>query len=734
MKYAISFISLLLAFQPGFAKENPEITLEKIWLQYTFHPKHPQGLESMKDGEHYLVLESGNDIQQLNRYSYKTGKKVSTLFTNDLKDTGGKPIKISSFEISEDENRLLLAVNTESIYRHSSRSNYYITDLKNPSYKILEEKLQLARFSPDGKRVSYVKDNNLYVYNIAGKTTAQITKDGVRNKIINGSPDWVYEEEFALVKAYEWSPDSRYIAYYRFDESGVREFSFPQYNGLYPENYVYKYPKVGEDNSVVSIHVYDLLEGKQIPIKVQGDYEYIARIHWTNSPGILALQVLNRAQNQFRLQFADVETGTAISMVKEESDTYVEVEDITFLKESQAFIRMSEKDGFYQPYYYEYKVQKENIDQPYIVEAPVSLAEKSRVVSKYIGFNEKNMTAYYEAVKKGEPHRREVIAYSLKSQKGGVLPFPEGVGHVAPSSNFSYFIKTTSRSFEPPKFTLHDGGGKLVRTIEDNQSLKDTLNQYNISQKEFFTMENRTGTTLHGWMIKPPDFDPKKTYPTLMFVYGGPGSQTVMDYWGGFNDMWYQMLVRKGYIIVSVDNRGTGARGREFKNCTYGKLGKLETEDQIDAAKWLGKQSYIDAQRIGIWGWSYGGYMSTLCLAKGAEFFKMAMAVAPVSNWKYYDTIYTERYMGLLKDNGQSYDDNSPINHVEKIKGKYLLVHGTADDNVHFQNTTELINALVDNDIQFDLGVYPNRNHGIYGGNTRYHLYKKMTNFILESL
>jgi dipeptidyl-peptidase-4 len=559
----------------------------------------------------------------------------------------------------------------------------------------------------------------------------------MKNSIINGAPDWVYEEEFALVKAYEWSNDSKCLAYYKFDESLVKEFSFPLYGSLYPENYVYKYPKAGEDNAKVNVFIYHVADGKQVAVKAEADHEYIPRIKWVPSNDMLSVQFMNRLQNYISLELVDRNTGLSITLHQDQSDTYLEVQDAYFLKNKRAFLWTSENSGFNHIYYYEFDERNSKEIGATLITKKMALNDGEDVVTNIIGVNEEKNTVLYTFADKYNPTDRLTIRKSLDPsamEPPMPLPVPSGFTRVEPSVGFKYYVVYSSSVITPTIVTIHNEEGHPVRALEENRALQDTLKNYHIVFKQFFKFKNRNGDELVGWMIKPPNFDPVKKYPVLMYVYGGPGSQTCINAWGGANDMWFQMLAAKGYIVASVDNRGTGGRSEAFRTCTYGQLGKLETEDQIDAAKHFGRMNFVDESRIGIWGWSYGGYMSTLCLEKGADVFKMAIAVAPVTNWRYYDSIYTERYMGLPDLNGESYDENSPINHVDMIKGKFLLVHGTADDNVHFQNSAELVDAMVKNNVQFDMAMYPNKNHGIYGGNTRYHLFSKMTSFIFENL
>ncbi|MGB0391969.1 MAG: DPP IV N-terminal domain-containing protein, partial [Salibacteraceae bacterium] len=533
--------------------------------------------------------------------------------------------------------------------------------------------------------------------------------------------DWVYEEEFAFDKAFFWSPDNNHLAYYRFDESKVKEFNMVMYqNQLYPSDYKFKYPKAGEDNSKVEIFMYNLEQKKSV--KANFPYtEYVPRIKWASNSE-LAVQTLNRHQSDLNIYFVNAESNESKLVYNEKSETYVDViNDWFFLNGSNKMIITSEDNGYNHIYSISYNGKKKT-----------QLTNGEWDVTELYGVSEKSGVLFYQAAK-NDPTQRDVFSLKIKNKKSTQLSKNEGWNSAAFSNNMSYYINTHTDANSPAVVTINSKSGKVLQTLVDNVALKTTLTQYAISQKEFIKIPTSYGEELNGWMIKPHDFDENKQYPVLITIYGGPGSQTVKNSWD-YNMMWHHMLAQKGYIIMSVDNRGTGARGAKFKKSTYQQLGKLEVEDYIETAKYLGAQTYIDSARIGIWGWSYGGYMSTLALSKGADYFKTAIAVAPVTNWRYYDNIYTERYMRTPQENAEGYDNNSPINFVEKIKGNYLLVHGTADDNVHFQNTAELVSALVKANIQYDFYMYTDKNHGIYGGNTRKHLFTKFTNFLLEKL
>lgn len=703
-------------------------TLDEIWKENKFKMEMVSGLNSMKDGVHYTSLESDSTGGFIVKYSYKTGLAVDTIITPEMLIPEGKDkaVEMESYLFSADETKILISAESEHIYRHSSKELYYVYDLKtNKLSKLSEEKVRLAEFSPAGNFVAYVKDNNIFIKDISMGSGSEvpITTDGKWNEIINGATDWVYEEEFSFDKAFSWSPDGKKIAYYRFDESKVKEFSMDMFGTLYPSQYRFKYPKAGEDNAKVSIHIYSLETKQSRKVNIGNNYEYVPRIKWTKDADVLSVQTMNRHQGTLDLIFANSATGETKYILSEKSDTYIDIsDDLTFLDDKKHFIWTSEKSGYNHIYLY-------NLNGALVRQ----VTNGNWDVTGFKGIDEKNKTLFYVSAE-DSPIVRKIYSINLDGSGKKKLSDKNGFNEADFSGQFQYYINYFSDSYSPYHITLNDASGREIRVLKNNQSLKDTLALYNISVKEFFKFKTSENVLLNGWMIKPQNFDSAKKYPVFMFVYGGPGSQTVQNNWGGGNFLWYQFLAQKGYIVVSVDNRGTGSRGSDFKKCTYRELGKLETIDQMEAAKYLGSLTYVDKNRIGIQGWSYGGYMSSLCITKGADVFKMAIAVAPVTNWRFYDSIYTERYMQTPQENPGGYDENSPINHVDKLKGKYLLIHGTADDNVHFQNSVEMVNALVKANKQFDLFFYPDKNHGIYGGNARLHLYTMMTNYILENL
>ena len=716
-----SFVNYIIIFLIPFftlTQEPKKLTLEDIYFSNTFSQDWVWGLNSMKNGKEYTVIDYIKNDISIDKYSYKSGKKINSI----LKSSEIDSLKFDGYKFNSNEEKLLLKVNTESIYRYSDKSFIYAFDIKSKELiKISDEKISLADFSPNGKMVSYVFDNNLYIYELSSGKTTKCTTDGVRNKIINGATDWVYEEEFAIVKGYEWSHDSKFLAYYKFNESNVKEFSMDLFNqNLYPTQEKFKYPKAGEENSKVSIHILNVNTKKSFQVN-ENDFEYTPRIYWTKDSKNLCVFKLNRHQNHLKLLFTNPESKKTVLIYEEKDSRYIDIHDnIKFL--NTGFIWSSEKDGFNHLYKFSYDSKK-----------MFQITSGEYEITKFYGYNESKKILYYQSNEKS-PLQKHIYSINIDGTNKKLLSNGKGVNNANFSKTFDYFINTNSTANQPNYITLNNKKGKLIRVIKNSEKLIQTLSYYELSKKEFFSFKTEYNISLNGWMIKPPDFDSNKKYPVLMYVYGGPGNQQVLDNWGGRNYMWYQYLAQQGIVIVCVDNRGTGGRGADFKKCTYKELGKLETEDQIAANKYLASLDYIDQNKIGIWGWSYGGYMSSLCLLKGNDIFNFAIAVAPVTNWRFYDTIYTERYMRTPQENPDGYDLNSPINYIKQLRGNYLLVHGSADDNVHYQNTMEMISSLVKENKQFDLFIYPDKNHGIYGGTTRLHLMTKITDFIIKNL
>jgi dipeptidyl-peptidase 4 len=712
---------------PGFvlSQEN-ELSLKDIFASRKFFPKGVYGLNPMNDGNTYSRLESDS----INVYSYESGNYIKTLaIGKDIIPEGDTtPIDLSDYTFSKDESKLLIATATEYIYRYSSVSEYYIWDIASKKLRRLSTggKQRLATFSPDGTKVAFVRDNNLIVTEMVKNIETQVTTDGKQNDIINGTTDWVYEEEFAITQGFEWSPDGKKIAYYRFDESNVPVYTMTEWGDLYPKEIELKYPKAGEPNSLVTVHLYDVASQQTIPVDLGPETDqYIPRFFWTKDPLKLMVLRLNRLQNQLTLLLADASTGQTAPVFQEGSPYYIEESnyDHFIFIDNNLFLMTSERSGYYHIFLHTLDRAANFTD----------LTNSNWDVTDVFGYDQSTGLVWFAAAS-SSPINREIWTVDLN---GKMRKVSDNIGTHRPqfSSNFKYYIDNFSDANTPSVYTVNKPNGKAIRTVEDNEALRKTWTDYNFSKKEFFTFTTSEGIELNGWKILPPGFDPNKKYPILMEVYGGPGSQTVLNGSGNpFDFTWYQMLAQKGYIIASVDNRGTGARGEAFKKVTYLQLGKYETIDQIEAAKYFASQSYADPARIGIWGWSYGGFMSTLCITKGADVFSTAVAVAPVTNWRYYDNIYTERFMRKPQDNPGGYDDNSPINFADKLKGKYLIIHGTGDDNVHVQNTMDMTTALLKANKQFEMFLYPNKNHGIYGGTTRLNLYTRMTDFILKNL
>ena len=723
MKLNVSFVLFFLCTISLFGQQK--ITVEDIYSG-AFRAKGMDELQSMKNTNQYTVLnyDAASRTMQIDLFDFATLKKVTTLI--DTKNHTVLADGIDSYTFSPDEKSILIANNTNQIFRHSFTADYYLYDTTTKKVsKVFDFQVQEPTFSPDGKKIAFARDNNLFVYDIASKQITAITSDGKKNSVINGITDWVYEEEFAFVRAFDWSKDSKKVAYIRFDESQVPDFSMSIFKkDLYPTVETFKYPKAGEKNSEVSLHIYDIAsKGTQkVNLSQYSDF-YIARMQWTNEANVLSAQVLNRHQDNLDLLFVDGNSAATKVVLNEKDKAYVDVTDnLTFLKDN-SFIWTSEKDGFNHIYLYDKTGKLKN-----------QVTKGNWEVTNYYGFDEKTNTVFYQSVENGSINR-DVYSINLNGKNKVRLSKSIGTNAATFSPNFQYFINTFSSATHPTTYTLNEAKkGAQVQVIESNEALASKLKGYNLSAKEFFVLKTAKGNELNAWILKPKDFDPTKKYPVFMYQYSGPGSQQVNNDWNSNDDYWFQMLAQQGYIVACVDGRGTGFKGAAFKKVTQKELGKYEVEDQIDAALVIGNYPYVDKNRIGIWGWSYGGFMASNCLLKGADVFKMAIAVAPVTNWRFYDSIYTERYMQTPQENASGYDENSPINHVNKLKGNYLLIHGSGDDNVHVQNSMQMIEALIQANKQFDSQIYPDKNHGIYGGKTRIQLFNKMTNFIKENL
>ena len=706
--------------------QQEELTNKLIWGTHTFAEESINELRSMADGEHYTTLDVGKFGKEINQYAYKTGEFVKTLLTSPEIFRDGS--EIENYEYNEAEGVIIIKSGVEKIYRHSDKADYVIYNIEEQTIKPLTDydkgKIQLGTLAPGGKYFSFVRDNNLFYVDLESMLEFQITKDGKKNEIINGAMDWVYEEEFSNDRGLFWSPSGDRIAYYRFDESEVKTFMVSKYGDLYPERYFYKYPKAGETNSEVSIHVYDIESGSGKKLNTDHQ-EYIPRIKWTQSNDDLVIMRMNRHQNN--LEFVsfnvsqDIPEGKII--YQETVETYLNIKyNLIFLDDGKHFIWNSERDDY--NHLYMYNLEGVLVEQ---------LTSGDWDVGEFLGVDQKRKRAYFTASVEF-PRNTSLYYVGLKGGDIKKLSKQEGNNKAEFSKGFNYYINYYSNAQRPKLITLHDYKGNQIRVLKDNQKLINTLSTYKKGAKEFFSFTTERGDELNGYMIKPTNFDPNNKYPVLLHIYGGPESSRVINSWGGANYLWEAMMAEQGVVVIWVDPRGTGKRGREFKHQTYLKLGEYETEDFISTAKYMKSLPYVKPDAIGIFGWSYGGFMALNCITQGADDFTTAVSVAPVTNWRYYDNIYTERYMRTPQENPEGYDNNSPINHTEKMKGTLLLVHGGADDNVHVQNTMDMVTALVKADKQFELFIYPNKNHGIYGGNTRNHLFEMITDFLKENL
>lgn len=733
LKYMVDFI-LLSCFVFALAGESahaqtddksnvpPKITLEDIWASPKFSSKYIAGFNFAGDEKSYLRL-SGNDIL---RYDITSGRLVDTILVGSaLKKPNGEALLFNNYQMSSDGEKFLLATEQERVYRYSSKAHYYVYDKAAGELQVLHDgdKQMYPTFSPLGDKVAFVSDNDLYIKDLFTGAVQQITEDGKSNHIINGASDWVYEEEFSLTRAYEWSPEGNFIAYIKFDETEVPEFTMEMYNDdLYPERITFKYPKVGEKNANVTLHVYNLDQDTTILADL-GDLEYIPRLTWTNAPERIIAFTMNRHQNELQLKLTHPVNGRHTVLLEEKNPYYIDInDDLYFFSSRKWFVWSSERSGFNHLYLYDMNGRLLN-----------AITSGDFDVTSFYGVDEERERIYFQAAD-DSPMTRNIYYTDFSGDKMVKINPNEGYNSGQFSSTFDYWVNTFSTINTPPEYSVLDNEGNTVRVIEDNADLRSLHESYELKRPEFFNFMTGEGVSLNGYLIKPRDFDPDLSYPVFMFLYGGPNSQQVTDSWKGANYWWLQMIAQEGYIVACVDNRGTGARGQTFRKMTYLQLGHYETIDQIEAAKYLGNLPYTDSNRIGIYGWSYGGYMSSLCLLKGNDVFKAAIAVAPVTNWKWYDTIYTERYMRTEEENPDGYKNNSPVYFADRLKGSYLLIHGMADDNVHFQHAVEMARALIAANKQFDTYYYPNKNHGIYGGYTRLHLFTKMTNFIKEKI
>ncbi|KFF27301.1 S9 family peptidase [Chryseobacterium vrystaatense] len=709
MKKLLLTLTVAVAFHNVSAQE---ITLDKIYSGY-YRGKGIAGIASMKNGENYLVIEPTG----IAKYSYKTSQKEGNIVDG----------KFESYEFSDDESKILLLKESQPIYRHSFLGKFDVKDLKSGKTISLNDgqALQEPRFSPDATKVAFIVENNLFYQDLNSGEITQITNDGRKNSIINGLADWVYEEEFGHARQYEWTKNSDAVVFVKSDESQVPEIYIPIYGkNLYPAEMRYKYPKAGEKNSIVSAQLYRLDTKKTMPLNLSSFKNYyIPNVIQTAKPDEIVLVTSERIQNASDILKVNTKTGAIQKLFTETDEKWIDTDSPTLeFLEDDSFLWASERDGNRHLYWYDKdgKLKKQ-------------ITKGNWEVTDYYGFNPKSKEIYVQTTEKGSINK-VISKVNIENGKSQLISNAEGNNSANFSKNYSYFIETSSTASKPYTFVLKDGNGKTVKELQNNNDQLQKLKADNFSEKEFITIPNGAGDQMNAWIIKPKNFDPNKKYPLFMFQYSGPGSQQVANSWDTGNTLWFNHLVQKGYIVACVDGRGTGYKGTKFKKATYMNLGKYEIEDQITAAKWFGTQSYIDKSRIGMFGWSFGGYMTSLAMTKGADVFKAGIAVAPVTNWRYYDSVYTERFMRTPQENPDGYDKNSPTEYAKLLKGKFLLIHGTADDNVHFQNSMEFSEALIQNKKQFDFMAYPDKNHGIYGGQTRPQLYQKMTDFIIENL
>jgi len=699
-----------------------KITLEEIW-NGEFRAESLSEINPMNNTDEYSVFayEASTQETRIDIRSFSDKNKISTLLSS-------KNISIQYFEnykFSNDEKQVLLGTQMEPIYRYTSSGLYYVYNQKTKKITpVFDKPIINPQFSPDGSKVAFVFDNNLYYTNIVSAEVNKITTDGEKNKVINGLADWVYEEELEVISAFKWSLDSKQLAYLRFDESEVKEYDMQVYNtSNYPSLQSFKYPKAGEENSIVSVHVYQLASEKILNIDLNKfEHYYLPNIQWTSKPNELVVKCMNRHQNHLQLVKANTSTGLSTVIYEEKNNTYVEYDNhLTFLKDN-SFVLTNEKSGFNHLYHF-----SENGKQL------KQVTKGDWTLTDFYGLDKKEKKVYYQSTE-GNSIERQLFEIGLNGTKKRALTSEKGQHQPHFNSDYSLYVDSFSSSEIPSKFSIRStSNNKEMLVIKDNKDLKEKLKSYELAKKEFSTV-SINGNELNTWMLKPVDFDSSKKYPVLLYQYSGPNSQSVSNKWNSSNDYWYQLLTQKGYIVACVDGRGTGFKGQNFKTLTQNQLGKLETEDQIAFAKNLAKLPYIDSERIGVWGWSYGGTTALNVILKGNNVLSTAISVAPVTNWRFYDTIYTERFMKTPQENSSGYDEYSPLSYPELLQGNLLLVHGTADDNVHVQNTIQMADAFTKANKQFDLAIYKDKNHGIYGGNTRLHLYTKMTNFILKNL
>lgn len=718
----ISSFCFILLFFNLIGAQDLSLDLGEL-MEGKYDPNRLEAIRSMRNGEYYTVLEEDKtlNINSLVSYAYSNALERKVLIDSNRFPEKNK---LSGYTFSNDEQKILLETLTDNIYRRSKQAIYWIYDIKtNLLEKLFDQKVQEPLFSPDGSKVAYVYRRNLFIKNLELDIVKQITYDG-DYQIINGITDWVYEEEFGFVRAFDWSQDSNQIVYMRFDESNVPIFSMDVYgNQTYPFPYMFRYPKAGEENSKIELIIYNTSSQTKETIDFENETPYyIPRIQFIGGRHSLIIQTLNRYQNKLKLWRWNTKKKNLQLLLTETDEAYVSINDDLKFIEDDGFLWTSEKDGYKHIYHFDKDGKLIN-----------QVTQGDWEVTTIYNYNPKSKEIYFQSVE-GSSIERGIYAIGISGRGKRKLQPTQGFNGATFSTNNSYYIHSYSDELTPPIYTLYETRkNRPIRQLMNNKSLIEKLESYNFSEKEFSTIQIN-GSELNMWMIKPADFDANKKYPLLLFQYSGPGSQQVSNRWGDSRTLWHKDLANQGFIIACVDGTGTGFKGSKFKKSTYLNLVKYESLDQIAAAKTLGELPYVDHNRIGIWGWSFGGHVATHCLLTGNDIFSFAIAVAPVTNWRFYDTIYTERFMRTPQENPEGYDLNSPINYADQLKGDFLIIHGSGDDNVHVQNTMRMVEALIQADKQFEWMIYPDKNHGISGGNTRKHLYTKMTNFIFKNL
>ena len=718
----ISSFCFILLFFNLIGAQDLSLDLGEL-MDGKYDPNRLEAIRSMRNGEYYTVLEEDKTLNTNSLVSYAYSNALERKVLIDSNRFPEKN-KFSGYIFSNDEQKILLETLTDNIYRRSKQAIYWIYDIKTNSLeKLFDQKVQEPLFSPDGSKVAYVYRRNLFIKNLELNIVKQITYDG-DYQTINGITDWVYEEEFGFVRAFDWSQDSNQIVYMRFDESNVPIFSMDVYgNQTYPFPYMFRYPKAGEENSKIELIIYNTSSQTKETIDFENETPYyIPRIQFIGGRHSLIIQTLNRHQNKLKLWRWNTKKKNLQLLLTEIDEAYVSINDDLKFIEDDGFLWTSEKDGYRHIYHFDKDGKLIN-----------QVTQGDWEVTTIYNYNPKSKEIYFQSVE-GSSIERGIYAIDISGRGKRKLQPTQGFNGATFSTNNSYYIHSYSDELTPPIYTLYETRkNRPIRQLMNNKSLIEKLESYNFSEKEFSTIQIN-GSELNMWMIKPADFDANKKYPLLMFQYSGPGSQQVSNRWGDSRTLWHKDLANQGFIIACVDGTGTGFKGSKFKKSTYLNLVKYESLDQIATAKTLGELPYVDHNRIGIWGWSFGGHMATHCLLTGNDIFSFAIAVAPVTNWRFYDTIYTERFMRTPQENPEGYDLNSPINYADQLKGDFLIIHGSGDDNVHVQNTMRMVEALIQADKQFEWMIYPDKNHGISGGNTRKHLYTKMTNFIFKNL